>query len=432
MQEATRKQSESKQQLRQKWGLPTWEQEFPVTQLELVLQKLVWPAPQQESRVPEPEPEVQALEPELPAPERKTAVQELQLPEEEELPPSESEGEELPELQQELQLYEEEELTCPAPPQPRPPPQQSSPALVGTVPCPVLGDTLPECMDLPVLDLVPRSGHHQAQLLTWSLAPLPLKPQTSRRGRVTSLAFPQPLAVFPLESQRSLRRSRGSHLCLSLHRPGYRPTRRSPLASRLGPSSPDRGPYPEAPEKSTHPQAHPKDREKMGLCGLEGKRVKFELLYGSPANAMRVHWNQKIKKIFQPSVKVQHLVKPLDLLKTRKLHLDILNQERDPKMKCLKHLQEHILSPFKDKHQSQLPLSLTWFQFSNEKEVPKLTQDTCNACEATYGDGSDPKSTEEWIACNTCRVWYHESCVKGSGIFNDITFTSRECCTRKP
>ncbi|MGH0191246.1 UNVERIFIED_CONTAM: hypothetical protein FKN15_058536 [Acipenser sinensis] len=45
----------------------------------------------------------------------------------------------------------------------------------------------------------------------------------SRRGRVTSLAFPLPPAVFPLDSQRSLRRSRGSHLCLLLHRPGYRP-----------------------------------------------------------------------------------------------------------------------------------------------------------------------------------------------------------------
>ncbi|MGH0126269.1 UNVERIFIED_CONTAM: hypothetical protein FKN15_027919 [Acipenser sinensis] len=263
MQEATRKQSESNQRLRQEWGLPKWEQESLVSELELALQKLVWPAPQQDLLVPEPE--VQALEPELPAPERKPAVQELQLSEEEELPPSEPEGEELPELQ----LYEEEELMCPAPPQPRPPPQQSSPAQVGTVPQPVLVDTLPECLDLPVLDLVPRSGHHQAQLLTWSLAPLPLKPQTSRRGRVTSLAFPLPPAVFPLESQRSLRRSRGSHLCLSLHRPGYRPTRRSPLASRLGPSSPDRGPYPKAPEESTHPQAHPKDREKMGLCGLE-------------------------------------------------------------------------------------------------------------------------------------------------------------------
>ncbi|MGH0151019.1 UNVERIFIED_CONTAM: hypothetical protein FKN15_058416 [Acipenser sinensis] len=259
----------------------------------LALQKLVWPAPQQELLVPEPE--VQALEPELPAPERKPAVQELQLSEEEELPPSEPEGEDPPELQQELQLNEEEELTCPAPPQPRPAPQQSSPALVGTVPCPVLVDTLPECMDLPVLDLVPRSGHHQAQLLTWSLAPLLLKPQTSRRGSVTSLAFPLPPAVFPLESQRLLRRSRGSHLCLSLHRPGYRPTRRLPLASCLGPSSPDRGPYPKAPEESTHPQAHPKDREKVELCGLEGETWTGRLTYARCCRKRAaVPWNPPV------------------------------------------------------------------------------------------------------------------------------------------
>ncbi|MGH0135029.1 UNVERIFIED_CONTAM: hypothetical protein FKN15_028403 [Acipenser sinensis] len=99
----------------------------------------------------------------------------------------------------------------------------------------------------------------------------------SRRGHVTSLAFSLPPAVFPLESQRSLRWSRSSHLCLSLHRPGYRPMRRLPLASRLGLSSPDHGPYPEAPEESTHPQAHPKDREKVELCGLEGGYIAGSL-----------------------------------------------------------------------------------------------------------------------------------------------------------
>ncbi|MGH0120450.1 UNVERIFIED_CONTAM: hypothetical protein FKN15_054786 [Acipenser sinensis] len=41
----------------------------------------------------------------------------------------------------------------------------------------------------------------------------------------------------------SLHRSRGLHLSLLLHHPGYQPMRRSPLASRLGPSSPDRGPF---------------------------------------------------------------------------------------------------------------------------------------------------------------------------------------------
>ncbi|MGH0169628.1 UNVERIFIED_CONTAM: hypothetical protein FKN15_058380 [Acipenser sinensis] len=81
MQEATRKQSESNLQLRQEWGLPKWEQEFPVSELELVLQELVWPAPQQESFEPEPKEE----EPPLPEPKE----EELPLPEpkEEELQP---------------------------------------------------------------------------------------------------------------------------------------------------------------------------------------------------------------------------------------------------------------------------------------------------------------------------------------------------------
>ncbi|MGH0135701.1 UNVERIFIED_CONTAM: hypothetical protein FKN15_057743 [Acipenser sinensis] len=211
---------------RQEQGLPTRELEFPASGLQRLLQKGVWPTPKQESSVPE-------LPATVPAPEPGVPVQEPELF-----------GQE-PEVHKPLL---EEELNCPAPPQPRHTPLQSSPELMGTVPCPVLIDNLPECMDVPVLDLVPRSVHRQAQLLTWSLAQLPLKPKTSRRGRVTSLAFPLHPAVFPLESQMSLHRLHDSHFCLSLHHPGYRPTCRSPLASRFGPSLPDRGPILWAPD----------------------------------------------------------------------------------------------------------------------------------------------------------------------------------------
>ncbi|MGH0117505.1 UNVERIFIED_CONTAM: hypothetical protein FKN15_038025 [Acipenser sinensis] len=106
-----------------------------------------------------------------------------------------------------------EEVKKIPPPQPRPPPLKASPALPCVVPCPGIVDTLPECPDLPTLDLAPRSQHCQAQLFAWSLSQLPLKPQTSRHGSQTSLALPLPPTVFPLRLQTSLCRSTASHLC---------------------------------------------------------------------------------------------------------------------------------------------------------------------------------------------------------------------------
>ncbi|XP_041133747.1 mitochondrial proton/calcium exchanger protein-like isoform X4 [Polyodon spathula] len=67
---------------------------------------------------------------------------------------------------------------------------QASPALLDVVPYPALISPLPECPDLPPLDLSPRSQDCQAQLLAWSLTPLPQELQTSRCGSRMSHAFP--------------------------------------------------------------------------------------------------------------------------------------------------------------------------------------------------------------------------------------------------
>ncbi|MGH0124512.1 UNVERIFIED_CONTAM: hypothetical protein FKN15_018999 [Acipenser sinensis] len=58
------------------------------------------------------------------------------------------------------------------PPQPRPPPLESSLALLRPVPQPLLLDTLSVFLDLPVLDLEPRSLQHWPQLCPWLPAPL--------------------------------------------------------------------------------------------------------------------------------------------------------------------------------------------------------------------------------------------------------------------
>ncbi|MGH0127518.1 UNVERIFIED_CONTAM: hypothetical protein FKN15_064754 [Acipenser sinensis] len=49
---------------------------------------------------------------------------------------------------------EPEEVKSAPPPQLQPPTPEEYPALVSAVPCPLLLDTLPVCLDLPVLDLV--------------------------------------------------------------------------------------------------------------------------------------------------------------------------------------------------------------------------------------------------------------------------------------
>ncbi|MGH0146707.1 UNVERIFIED_CONTAM: hypothetical protein FKN15_056779 [Acipenser sinensis] len=163
-----------------------------------------------------------------------------------------------------------EEVRSPPPPQPRPPPLRSGPALLQVIPCPLLLDTLPVCLDLPALDLELRSVHHRPQLYPWFPSPLSLITQTSLGCCQTSLVLPLLAAKLPLCDRTSLRRAPGEDLCLRLHPPVPRPSLRSPLSSQWGPVSPVHGPTLEVPEGPTHPQARPWIRAKIKICGLEG------------------------------------------------------------------------------------------------------------------------------------------------------------------
>ncbi|MGH0122340.1 UNVERIFIED_CONTAM: hypothetical protein FKN15_055100 [Acipenser sinensis] len=90
-----------------------------------------------------------------------------------------------------------EEGRSPPPPQPRPPPLRSGPALLQVIPCPLLLDTLPVCLDLPALDLELRSVHHRPQLYPWFPSPLSPITQTSLGSCQTSLVLPCSLLRFP-------------------------------------------------------------------------------------------------------------------------------------------------------------------------------------------------------------------------------------------
>ncbi|MGH0185807.1 UNVERIFIED_CONTAM: hypothetical protein FKN15_019101 [Acipenser sinensis] len=261
MKVATTLQEELNRKWRQERGLPDPEP----TELQLAFQR--WVRSREAPLSPAPEGEAPLSLP-------------LAEPRGEELPLPEPRGEEplLPEPRGEEPPLPEPrgEAKSIPPPQHRPPPLRSSPASLRPVPRPLLLDTLPVFLDLPVLDLEPKSLQHWPQLCPWFPAPLAPSTQTSLGCCQTSLLLPLLAASLPLGDRTSLRRSPGEDLCPLLHPPVPRPTLRSPLLNRWGPSSPVRGPYLAGPGRGPiHPQVRPWKRAKIDICGLEGGWLCF-------------------------------------------------------------------------------------------------------------------------------------------------------------
>jgi hypothetical protein len=52
----------------------------------------------------------------------------------------------------------------------------------------------------------------------------------------------------------------------------------------------------------------------------------------------------------------------------------------------------------------------------------------CKICFGVWGSANDKKKDEEWVDCNKCKNWFHDSCGQSYGIFDDDYFTCRMCC----
>ncbi|MGH0121924.1 UNVERIFIED_CONTAM: hypothetical protein FKN15_022742 [Acipenser sinensis] len=105
------------------------------------------------------------------------------------------------------------------PPQPQPPPLGNSLAPVEQSPSPLLPDTRPWCLDLPLLGLGSKLQHQQARLFT------------------------QNPVSHPLLNQMSLHCCRGSYLCWQLQLPGHQHVLWLPCPCRSGSLSPCLGPF---------------------------------------------------------------------------------------------------------------------------------------------------------------------------------------------
>ena len=56
--------------------------------------------------------------------------------------------------------------------------------------------------------------------------------------------------------------------------------------------------------------------------------------------------------------------------------------------------------------------------------------DVCRLCKLRYGAAEDPKKEEEWMKCDLCDGWFHQTCAEIDGVFDDTSFTCRGCMLR--
>lgn len=56
------------------------------------------------------------------------------------------------------------------------------------------------------------------------------------------------------------------------------------------------------------------------------------------------------------------------------------------------------------------------------------SDDHCAGCGVLYGEKTDSRCDEDWLKCNVCAKWFHDSCAQNFGILDvDDTFTCRNC-----
>lgn len=48
-----------------------------------------------------------------------------------------------------------------------------------------------------------------------------------------------------------------------------------------------------------------------------------------------------------------------------------------------------------------------------------VSVDKCPRCGRCYGEDRDPELTDDWISCDICRTWFHQSCAEDDGIIDD-------------
>jgi len=67
--------------------------------------------------------------------------------------------------------------------------------------------------------------------------------------------------------------------------------------------------------------------------------------------------------------------------------------------------------------------------YTRRRKIGGRLQDStkCSHCFVRFGAKNDTRMCDDWIKCQECSKWYHESCAEIVGVLDDAEFHCRDC-----
>jgi len=78
---------------------------------------------------------------------------------------------------------------------------------------------------------------------------------------------------------------------------------------------------------------------------------------------------------------------------------------------------------------SDIPESRKQVRAKSTKSTKTKSKDStkCHNCGVMFGAKEDNKLSDDWVKCQGCSNWYHESCAETVGIVEETQFTCKMC-----
>jgi len=122
--------------------------------------------------------------------------------------------------------------------------------------------------------------------------------------------------------------------------------------------------------------------------------------------------------------------KPLSYLLTSDEHMNYVAQKVDKstkqksnKPKCRNN--KSVVAPDNKKVKQIRPRAQS--QRCGRKPSKSKDSTKCAYCNVAYGAENDTRKSDDWLKCQICSSWLHESCAEIVGVIDDDGFACKDC-----